>query len=295
MVLLLIPGAGSAQSTNPDSPTAIASFPVTGNLGSGTYYYQLPESLVSEGEATATLTFTPPDGGGSMTASFSGPRCCSGEVTVGDSTGYAEAIRRSTTFSIPGQQNILVTVYVSVAPKRTVRFNLNLTTTGGPSGIIITPPPTTPTTPTGPVCTDLGINGFAVNSVTSMRNKISGIVLNVTTTHPYKGYGRRQWLVVRDITDSETRPRLVTRIFIPEIVDPGESFSYAVVDTLPKPRLTRYEIMIGYSHLNSTDDSQYNDDCNSRNNITRRVLIGPFPYEENRSREATEAVPVQKP
>ena len=37
---------------------------VTGNLGSGTYYYEVPESAVSGGAATAVLDLTLPDGDG---------------------------------------------------------------------------------------------------------------------------------------------------------------------------------------------------------------------------------------
>ena len=275
-IFLFMPHAGAAQSVNPDDPTVIASFPVTGTLGSGTYYYQVPETLVREGEATATLTFTPPDGGGSMTASFSGPRCCSGEVTVGDSTGYAEAIRRSTTFSIPGQQNLLVTLYVSVAEKSTVRFSLNLSSVGAASGVIVTPPPTSPTMPAG-VCTDLGVDGFRISGETGLTKEITGRVRNLTTTHPYKGYRRLQWLEVLDITDSEKAPSIVQRIMIPEIIDPGASFSYSAVHTLTERRRTRYLVKIVYSPYNATDRSQYNDDCNADNNSTRRQVVGEFP------------------
>jgi hypothetical protein len=281
MAFMLQPGTATGQSTDETRPTPIAAFPLTGTLGSGTYYYEIPETLVSEGEVNATLTFTPPTGGGSMTASFSGPRCCSGEATVGESTGYAESIRRSTTFSIPGQQNLLITVYVSVAAKQTVRFSLNLSAAGAPSGIIITPPPApTPTTPTGGVCTDLGVDGFVVTGETGLTKEITGRVRNLTTTHPYKGYRRLQWLEVFDITDSEKGPPLVTRIAIPEIIEAGASFSYSAVHTLTVRRRTRYKVQIRYSPYNATDRSQYNDDCNSSNNSTRRQLVGILTADE---------------
>ena len=266
------------QSRDENAPTPIATFPVTGNLGSGTYYYQVPESFVAAGLANAVLDVTPPDGGGSMTVTFSGPRCCPPEAYIGVTTGLSDRIRETTRFDIPGPQPLLVTVYIAVGAKQTVGFRLSFNL-GVPSssGVIVTPPTTTPTpspTPSEPVCTDLGLNGFAVNFITSMRLKISGIVINATTTHPYKGYERRQWVEVRDITDSETRSPLVARIWIPAIVDPGQTFEYAAVHNLTARRRTRYEVKIGYSHLNPTDESQYNDDCNTRNNITRRQLVG---------------------
>lgn len=280
-VFLLSPAKGIAQSRDPDSPTAVTGFPVTGNLGTGTYYYEVPESIVTEGDKNATLTFTPPPGGGSMTASFSGRRCCSGDATVGESTGYAETIRRSTTFNVPGPQNLLITVYISVAPKYTVRFSLNLSVTGAPSGIIVTPPPTpTPpsTTSTGGVCTDLSVDYYQVEGVGLTRG-ITGVVRNRTTTHPYKGFPRGQWIEIFDITDSEKAATRITFIRLPDIIDPGDSFSYRAQHTLTTLRRTRYMIKIVYSPGHATDRSQYNDDCNDANNITRRQLLGEAPLE----------------
>jgi hypothetical protein len=292
LTIFLLTSAGTAaQSRDRDSPTVIASLPIRGNLGTGTYYYQIPEALITEGAASARLNFTPPDGGGSLTANFSGTRCCEGEATLGESTGYAHDIGLNTTFNIPRRQNLLVTIDVSVADKHTIRFSLAMAAAGG---TVVVTPPAEPTEPRGPVCTDLGVIGFTVIPVTSMRNKISGEVFNITTTHHYKGYARRQWVEVRDITDSETRPRIVARIFLPELIDSGRRVPFATLHDLSARRRTRYEIRLNYSHLNASDESQYNDDCNTRNNISQRQLIGPFPTEEDRP-EVTEAVPIKKP
>jgi hypothetical protein len=284
------------QSTDPAHPTPITSFPVIGSLASGTYYYAVPKSLLSAGPANAGLDMTPPDGGGSMTVTFSGRGCCPPEAYIGITTGLADRMYQATTFNIPTfQESLLVTVYVSVGAGQTVGFRLTFANQGpSSSGVIVTPPPSTPTrpTPTEPVCTDLGTISFSVSPLTSMRNKISGVVVNVTTANPYKGYEHRQWVEVRDITDSETRPALVGRIWIPAIIDPGRSFPFAVAHNLTERRRTRYEVRIVYSPLNRTDESQYNDDCNTGNNSTRRQLIGA-PLDEGELE--LETAPKRKP
>jgi hypothetical protein len=270
---------GESQSTNPDDPTLIASLPIRGTLSSGTYYYRVPEAMVREGAATASLSFTPPDGGGSLTASFSGRRCCEGEATVGESTGYSGTIRRFSTFSIPAPQDLLVTIYVSVAVKHSIHFDLSLSATGG-SGIIVTGPSPSPSPsasrilPPAAVCTDLAVVAYTVTGETGLRKEISGQVINVTTTHPYKGYRRLQWVEVLDITDSEKLPRTVARVMIPEIIEPRGIFSYSAIHTLTTPRRTRYKMKIVYSPYNATDRSQYNDDCNPANNSTTRQVVG---------------------
>ena len=279
MAFMFQPGITTAQSRDENHPTPIAAFPVTGNLGSGTYYYELPESAVEGGAATAVLDLTPPDGGGSMTVTFSGRLCCPPEAYIGVTTGLSDRIREATTFNIPRQQTLLVTVYVSVGAKQTVSFRLNFTN-GVPtsSGVIVTPPapsPTpAPTTPAGGLCTDLGVYGFVVTGDAALTKEITGRVQNVTTTHAYKGYRRLQWLEVLDITDSEKSPHIVTRIMIPEIIEAGGFFPYTAVHTLTAVRRTNYKIQIRYSPYNATDRSEYNDDCNSANDSTRRRVAG---------------------
>lgn len=279
------PGLATAQSRDESHPTPIAAFPVTGNLGSGTYYYELPESAVAGGAATAVLDLTTPDGGASMTVTFSGRFCCPPEGYIGVTTGLSDRIREATTFNISRQQDLLITLYVSVGAKQTVGFRLNFSN-GVPSssGIIVTPPaprPTpAPTTPAGGLCTDLGVYGFVVTGEAGLRKEITGRVQNVTTTHPYKGYRRLQWLEVLDITDSEKAPHTVTRIMIPEIIEPGSFFPYSAVHTLTAIRRTRYKVQIHYSPYNATDRSEYNDDCNSANNSTRRQVADILTLED---------------
>jgi len=236
---------------------------------------------------------TPPDGGASMTVTLSGRRCCPPEAYIGVTTGLADRLREATSFEVPGQQPLLVTVYISVATKHTVSFRINFNLGTPTSGISVTPPQPPPIT-SPPGCTDLGVNGFSVTSIGLLRNKITGDVYNITTTQPYRGFPRRQWVEVRDITNSETRPRVVGRIFLPDVIEPGRTAPYGIGDTVPERGRRRYEVRIGYSHLNATDVSVYNDDCNARNNITRRELIGPFPVEDNILTEA-EPLPKTKP
>lgn len=276
-LFLLTPVAGAAQSKQRDFPTVITSFPIRGNLGTGTYYYRVPEAMVPVGEVGARLTFDPPDGGGSVTANFSGRRCCDGEATLGQSTGYAEEVQVHTTFTVPGIQSLLVTIDVSVADKETIEFRLGMAASGAP--LVVTPPPAappaTPATTTGGLCTDLGVANFSVAGQTGLTREITGSVWNLTTTHPYKGYPRGQWIEVFDITDSAKEPRRVGFVRLPDIIEPGASTSYRVVDTLTDTRRTRYMVKIVYSRNHATDRSVYNDDCNTANNSTRlQVMSG---------------------
>src|SRR5687767_11970497 len=83
-------------------------FPVAGNLGSGTYYYRIPQAMVSLGRANVVLDMTPPDGGASMTVTLSGRRCCPPEAYIGITTGLSDRLREATSFDVPGQQDLLV-------------------------------------------------------------------------------------------------------------------------------------------------------------------------------------------
>jgi hypothetical protein len=272
VVMLLSPILAAAQSTDAAHPTPIPSFPLVGRLAAGTYYYSVP---VIAGPGTMGLQITAPDGGATISVSLSGPDCCTAEAYVSSSTGRAETIRNaSEAFTIPSAQTLLITMNIAVAAGDTARFSLSAAIGGG-SGVIVTPPPARkPATAPGGVCTDLGVDFYTVTGETGLRKEISGVVRNLTTTHPYKGYRRLQWLEVLDITDSEKAPRLVRQIMIPDIIDPGATFSYSAIHTLTERRRTRYKIQIVYSPYNATDRSQYNDDCNSSNNSTTRRMVG---------------------
>ncbi len=317
LVFLLTVTIASAQSRDPAHPTPIAAAPLTGRLAAGTYYYSMP---VSAGPGTMGLQITAPMGGASISVALSGPDCCSAEAYVSASTGREETIRSgSERFTIPSAQTLLITINISVAAGDTARFTLSLGIGGGSgvvvtvpsptpvpssSGVIVTPPSPTPTPsgsgvivtppPSGAVCTDLAVTHFAVTLLTSRSKKISGDVFNITRTHPYKGYPGRQYVAVFDITDSVTRPRFVSRIFLPEIIDPGRSFHFATVHNVTETRRTRYEIRLRYSHLNAGDESPYNDDCNTANNTTRRELINT-PLDEDGTIPLIEEVPKRKP
>jgi hypothetical protein len=269
-LILLMPTAGSAQSTDPARPTAIAAFPLVGRLAAGTYYYEVPAAA---GPATMGLRFTAPTGGATISVSLSGPDCCTADAYVSGSTGGIEEVRStSEPFTIPSAQALLVTMNISVARNDTVGFTISAGFGGG-SGVIVTPPsPRTP--PVGAVCTDLAVDYFTVTGETGLRKEISGVVRNLTTTHPYKGFRRMQWLDVLDITDSEKERRVVAQIMIPDIIDPGATFAYTAVHTLTERRRTRYKVQIVYGPNHATDRSPYNDDCNSANNVTRRRMIG---------------------
>ena len=279
-MIVLIQAPALSQSTDPANPTAITAFPLVGRLAAGTYYYSVPASA---GPGTLGLQFTPPTGGATISVSLSGPDCCTAEAYVSGSTGTTETIRTaSEPFTVPSAQTLLVTLSIAVDRNDTVRFTIG-GAFGGGSGVIVTPPPTTrpvATLPTPVVCTDLSVDYYTVTGDTGLRKEITGQVRNLTTTHPYKGYRRLQWLDILDITDSEKERRVVAQIMIPDIIDPGATFSYSAVHTLTARRRTMYKVQIVYSPYNATDRSQYNDDCNSSNNTTRRRVIGGFPPDE---------------
>jgi len=264
----------SGQSTDEARPTPIVTFPVTGNLGSGTYYFQMPASLVLPGTGNAVLEFTPPDGGGSMTVTFSGPTCCPPDAYIGVTTGLSDPIREAARFNIPRAQPLLITVYISAGAKQTVRFRLNFhIAKSGDGGIIVTPPPSpTPTpsatpTPSPTTCTDLGLAHFSVVEVTSLRKVIKGMLGNVSTT-AFSGARRLQWVEVVDITNPVKGPVLVGRQPFTDVPARG-TINYSVEHRLTTPHRTRYEVRIVYSPYNATDRRDTNDDCRSSNNTTR--------------------------
>ncbi len=296
-ICLLGISVASAQSTDPARPTPISGFPLTGRLAAGTYYYAVP---VSAGPGTMGLQMTPPIGGSTMSASLSGPDCCTADAYVSADSGTSDTIRRaSEPFTVPSAQTLLVTINIAVARGDTVRFTLNLGVGGG-SGIIITPPPSptpaptpsgsgiiitppSPTggraTPSGGVCTDLGVDFYTVNNLTDSSKRISGVVRNYTGTHPFKSSERGQWLQVFDITDSAKDPVRLLQVRIPAHLDPGAVFAYRTVHSVSGSRRTRYQIKIVYGHWLDTDRSQYNDDCNAANDSTTRQLITGTPDE----------------
>jgi len=292
MAFMLQSGIATAQSRDENHPTPIAAFPVTGNLGSGTYYYEVAESAVAGGPATAVLDLTPPDGGGSMTVTFSGPLCCPPEAYLGVTTGLPDRIREATTFNISRQQVLLVTVYVSVAAKHTVRFTLNFTN-GSPSsrGIIVTPPSPSPTpaigtvvvTPPGPTpasgrvvvtppgdCTDLAVESFRVVRVPS-GNAVKFEVRNLSPTR-FIGNRRLQWVEVSVRSDRDAPTLSVDKVLFTEVPASG-SIRFTVIHATTIEHRQQYLVSIVYSPINSTDRLKTNDDCNNGNNVTARQLV----------------------
>jgi hypothetical protein len=267
------------QSTDETRPTPVVAFPVTGTLRSGTYYYRIPESLVSAGRANAVLNLTPPDGGASATVTFSGPTCCPPEAYIGATTGLADRIREGTTFDISGRQNLLVTVYISVGEGQTVSYSLNFNIGATGSGIIVTPPPSptpaptqTPTTPAEyALCTDLSVSGFNV-SVSGRARTITGVVIN-RSHQAFLSPAGQQWIEVYDIAKapraSGITGNLVQRIPFTD-VPPRGMLPYRAVHTTDSLLPPVYRVRIVYSPTNSTDTVRTNDDCTPRNNTTLR-------------------------
>jgi len=259
--LVVIAGAASAQSTDVAHPTPISSFPVTGSLSSGTFYYA---AIGEAGTASATLEFTPPDGGGSMSVSISGPECCTGDAYVGGTTGLPDPIREEARFTIPRRQIILVTVNVAVATKRSIRFSLTLGGTIGPA--IVLPLD---------ACPDLEMfEGFDL-TVTKGTRTISGSIVNRSLNNFVSTFGR-QWIEVRDIAKlgSVTRfdGNLVRRIPFGDVPS-GGSLPYTATHRTESLLPPQYKVRIVYAPGNATDALTSNDDCNMSNNETLRYPV----------------------
>jgi hypothetical protein len=263
-ILALFAATVHAQSTDEAHPTAVSAFPVTGNLGTGTYYYSVP---ATRGRVNMTLEFTPPDGGGSMSVSVSGPSCCTSDAYVGTDSGGPETIRRETTFAVGTNQTLLITAYIAVAERRTVRYNLSLT--GSVGG---TPPTTAPS-----VCTDLRASSIigVTRSTALLSNTIRGSVDNLSTTD-YRSPADRQWVEVYDTALNPASPTLVQRIPFTDVPARGR-FQFTARHNVGKVRRVApvYRIVIVYSPLNSTDDISTNDDCNPANNAAARAVLTP--------------------
>ena len=267
------------QSTDETSPTPIVTFPITGNLGSGTYYYQMPQSLVVPGTGNAVLHLTPPDGGGSMTVTFSGPSCCPPDAYIGVTTGLADPMREAARFNIPRAQPLLFTVYIAAGAKQTVRFRLEFNIVKSETGgIIVTPPPTptptprpmlTPATPT--TCTDLAISEFSVVEEARGRKVIKGQLRNLSPTAFFAGSPRGQYVAVYDISTAGMEPPLVGHWRFSGVPANG-ALNFHVEHVFTPPRGHRYEVRIVYEPGVATNRSKADDDCNESNNSTRNQL-----------------------
>ena len=279
---ILIGAATSAfgQSTDETRPTLITTVPVSGSRGSGTYYYQIPASLVTAGRANAVLNFTSPDGGASISVTFSGPTCCPPEAYIGETTGLATRTRQGTSFDIPSSQNISVVVYISVGAGQTVPYSINFNIGATSSGVIVTPPGATPTptpTPTTPpeysLCTDLSVSGFTLEVLGTTRT-ITGTVYN-RSHGAFQSPAGQQWIEVIDISETTSRfakANIVQRIPFTDV--PGRGFfPYRAVHSPRSSALPpAYRVRIVYAPANRTDAVTTNDDCTPSNNTT---LIRP--------------------
>ena len=261
-ILALFTATVHAQSTDEAHPTAVSAFPVTGNLGTGTYYYSVP---ATRGRVNMTLEFTPPTGGGSMSVSISGPSCCTSDAYVGTDSGGSETIRRETSFAVGTNQTLLITAYIAVAEGRTVRYNLSMTGSVGGA----------PPTPAPRVCTDQRASSIirVTYSALTLSKTIRGSVDNLSTT-AYSSPADRQWAEVYDIALNPASPTLIQRIPFTDVPARGR-FQFTARHNIGKVRRVApvYKIVIAYSPLNATDDITTNDDCNPANNAATQGVI----------------------
>jgi hypothetical protein len=259
-ILALFAAPVHAQSTDEAHPTAVLAFPVTGTLGAGTYYYSVP---ATRGRVNMTLEFTPPDGGGSMSVSVSGPSCCTSDAYAGGDAGGPTTTRREAAFAVGTNQTLLITVYIAVAERQSIRYNLSLTGSVGGGGL----PTETPR-----VCTDLAASALMTVTSSGFYNTIRGSIDNRSTTD-FRSPADRQWVNLYDTALNPASPILVKRIPFTEVMA-SRRFQFTAKHNIGKARRIppRYKIVIVYSPLNSTDDINTNDDCNPANNAAGRLI-----------------------
>ncbi len=254
----------SGQSIDPEHPTAVMAYPITGTLGSGTFYYSVPANA---GIGKIYLEFHPPAGGGSASVSLSGPDCCSADAYVGADSGSSAVVTQRADFDIPSRQTLLVTLTIAVAPSSTVRFILNLAGTigtGGSAG-------GGGTVPGASRCTDLAmLEGFTL-SVSGTTRTISGTILNLSDTD-FRSPAGRQWIEVVDIAKLRDRGPVVQRIPFTDVTARG-SLPISATHTTSSLLAPKYKLRIVYSPDNATDTIMTNDDCNLRNNETLRYPV----------------------
>lgn len=127
-LVFLCGATGLAQSTNRSKPIPIVGNTLHATLRnnsasiSESYYYSYS---APEGRIKVVLSATPPDGGASMTVSFSGRGCCSTDSTVSFAAGDTNPVESESILETSRRQTLLLTIDVST-PKRTgVSFTLS--------------------------------------------------------------------------------------------------------------------------------------------------------------------------
>ena len=217
-----------------------------------------------------------------MSVSVSGPDCCGSDAYVGTDTGLSTLVRREATFNVPSRQRLVLAAYISVRPQATVRFTINISPSAGGgegtgdrgSGVIVTPPPSTPVHPPSRVCTDLGlIDPLGVEPSRDLSSiTITGVLRNLSPTpyiaNPHYAPRRSGWLEVVAIQGPGVPRRIVRQIAFTEVAANG-SRPFRVVDTTASRAGRLYEVRILYSAANYTDRTTTNDDCNGANNVIR--------------------------
>ncbi|MDI1243580.1 MAG: hypothetical protein PSX80_16845 [bacterium] len=257
-LLFVTPETASGQSVDEAHPTGVAAFPLTGNLGPGTYYYSVP---VAPGRVSVSLTFKPPSGGGSMSVSISGPACCGADAYVGGDSGTSDDVQRNASFVVPTAQKLLLTVYISVERTQTIRFDLGLKGSLSESA-----PPS--------VCTDLEVSNMIGVSRSGTTLTIRGNIDNFSK-NDFRSPVDRQWVEIS--TGAKESFVSLARIPFAQLLA-GRSLRVTATHTSTMRATPRFTIRIVYSPLNASDALATNDDCNSANDsVSGSGLIRGIP------------------
>jgi hypothetical protein len=258
-----------AQSTNRDSPTPIDGTTVyrgsvrdTNASGSTAYYYSVN---VEPGMIHATLTFTPPSTGASMSILFSGIDCCDADSGLGGDSGGGAAVTSESNFRVRTSQRLLLEVYVDAGAGGNVTFTLQLEGSVGGTG----------ETP----CPDLSITIAKAQSVKvgtkQIRVDIFGTVANDSAGDYISEAGLQRLRILQSSPTLVGRSVVFTMPFTSVRARGRVPFLFSkTFSTADFSRLTPgFQVEILYDAAIATDGNPRNDDCGAANN-TKAIPYG---------------------
>jgi len=260
-IFVLCGAPALAQSTNRESPTPIDGTTVyrgsvrdTNRDGSTAYFYSVN---VEPGTIHATLNFTPPSTGASMSVIISGVDCCEDSALGGDSGGSTPVTSESN-FRVGRSQRLLLEVYVDAGAGGEVAFTLRLEGSVGGAG----------ETP----CPDLSITIAKAQSVKvgtkQIRVDIFGTVANASAGDYISEAGQQSLKISQSSPTLSGWSVVFTQPFIS--VRAGGSVPFLFNKTYTTAEFARlrpsFKVEIVYNGAITSDGNPRNDDCAAANN-----------------------------
>jgi hypothetical protein len=263
-IFVLCGASALAQSTNRESPTPISGTTVysgsvrdTNREGSTAYYYSVN---VERGTVHATLRFTPPSTGASMSILFSGRDCCPPDSGLGGDSGGGTAVTSESTFAVPSTQTLLLEVYVDAGAGGEVSFTLQIEGSVGGTG-------------DAPVCSDLSVTIAKAQSVKvctkQIRVDIFGTIANDSANDFVSGAGQQSLKIFQSSPALSVWGVVFTQPFTS--VRAGGRVPFLFNKTFSTADFTRlrpsFKVEIVYDGAIATDGNPRNDDCAAANNL----------------------------